>query len=227
MKHLVIIRHGSYGDDHRLSAEGKKQIASIALHLSKSISGANSVILTSPAPRALDTADIIQQSLGIKNYVEIPFFWSDRTAPAPTYYKDPNPLKVMDIIQQYENNETVIVVSHFELVNQFPNFFARNTLGKDWNLPELEKGQAIDIDIEKKTFKVLKHIDHNLLDSKLNLLHHLLVITTPRPSLPDELSGYRDAFQEFLEETSTCTDSLDKVYIQALANFRDTLLAER
>lgn len=226
MKHLVIVRHGDYAVGGVLSEKGKKQINGIALQLANISHFKKAVILSSPAPRALESAEIIQQKLGISELVEIPFFRSDTTAPAPTYYRDRDPSKVLDIINQYSDADVVIVVSHLELVNEFPRFFSRNSFGKFWNLPELQKGQAIHIDIEKKTFKVLKDIDDNLLNSKLELLHNLLVIADTRPTLPDELSDYKTAYQEFLEETSACTDSLDEVYTNALAKFRDVLLAD-
>lgn len=226
MKHLVIVRHGDYAVGGRLSEKGKTQINSIALQLANISYLKKSVILSSIAPRAMDSAEIIQQKLGISELVKVPFFWSDTTAPAPTYYKDRDPSKVMDIINKYSDYDIVIVVSHLELVNQFPRFFAINSLEKSWILPELQKGQAIYIDILQKTFKILKDIDDNLLNSKLNLLHNLLVITTPRPDLPDQLSDYISAYQEFLEETVACTDSLDALYIRALSKFRDVLLAD-
>lgn len=226
MKHLVIVRHGDYAVGGILSKEGKKQINSIALQLSNLTPIENAVILTSPAPRALESAEIIQQKFGIYQLVEIPFFRSDTTAPAPTYYRDRDPSKVLDIIHEHEDYDIVIVVSHLELVNEFPSFFARKSLGKFWHLPELEKGEAIHIDISNQTFKVLKYIDNNLLNSKLNLLHNLLVITDLRPVLPDELSDYKDAYQKFLKETSSCKDSMDPLYIQALSKFRDVLLAD-
>ncbi len=225
MKHLIVVRHGDYGDNRKLSEQGKKQIANIALQLVDLKNNQTSVILTSPAPRALESAEIIQQTLGITERIEIPFFWSDTTAPAPTYYKDRDPSKVMNIINKYLDKNIVIVVSHLELVNQFPRFFAETKLGKYWNLPDLQKGEAIRFDVQTKSFKILKDIKDYLLNSKLNLLHSLLVITDPRPSLPNELSDYTQAYNEFLQETSVCTDCFDEVCIKALAKFRDVLLA--
>jgi len=225
MKHLIVVRHGDYATGGILSEQGKKQINSIALQLISLQQNQNSVILTSPAPRAQESADIMQQKLGIAELVKVPFFWSDTTAPAPTYYKDRDPYKVMDIINQYSDKDIVIIVSHLELVNQFPRFFAETKLGKYWRLPELQKGQAIHFDIQQKSFKILKDIKESLLNSKLNLLHNLLVITDPRPVLSDELSDYSDDYQEFLEETAFCADSFEKKYTDALAKFRDILLA--
>ncbi len=226
MKHLIVVRHGDYAVGGILSEQGKKQINSIALQLTSLRHNKPSVILTSPAPRAQESADILQQKLGITDCVQIRFFWSDTTAPAPTYYKDRDPSKVMDIINQYSDKDVVIVVSHLELVNQFPRFFAINSLEKSWILPELQKGQAIYIDIQNKSFKILKDIDNTLIDSKLNLLHNLLVITDPRTVLPYELSDYKDDYEEFLQETSVCIDGMDVVYIRALAKFRDVLLTD-
>lgn len=224
MKHLIIVRHGDYGTDRRLSENGKNQITGISLRLVDLNPGKDCVILTSIAPRALDSADIIQEKFGITNYVKVPFFWSDNTAPSPTYYRDRNPSKVMDIICEYEDIDIVIVVSHLELVNEFPSFFAETQLGKNWNLPELEKGQAIHIDITEKSFRILKRITNSLLECKLKLLHNLLVITNPRPTLPDELTDYKKDYETFKAETEGLSDPFDSKYITALSKFRDVLI---
>ena len=225
MKHLIVVRHGDYAVGGILSEKGKIQINSIALQLTNLNLSKKAVILTSPAPRALESADIIKQKLGIKDYVEIPFFWSDTTAPTPTYYKDQDPSKVMTIVNEYEEREVVIVVSHLEVVNQFPKYFMQEMFGKIASCPKLEKGEALHIDVLKQSFKLLKDGDM-LLDAKLGILHNCLTPDGIPDEIPQELAAYAEAFDEFKQSVYGCTDCFSEVYIKALTKFRDILLAD-
>ncbi|MAG48020.1 hypothetical protein CL617_05420 [archaeon] len=77
MKHLFIIRHGSYDIDD-LTQFGVKQIEEIAEEM-KTIVGDNSnghYLLTSTAPRAKQTAEIIAKEFDLKDFDRNEELWT-------------------------------------------------------------------------------------------------------------------------------------------------------
>ncbi|MCF7834877.1 hypothetical protein K9M48_02365 [Candidatus Gracilibacteria bacterium] len=274
MEQLFVVRHGDYAVGGILSEEGKNQIMSHLVPQIRSLIRYDRkplptiAIISSTAPRAFETAQIIRDGIDdfkVRGYEEInpflgialcPYLWSanDAENKSETYYSQRNCNKILSILENHDssmdviypdrtikgadtlsNYTVVIIVSHLEVVDEFPLFFIENILRANLdtspirnitNNSSFKKGEGVYIDILKKEFKLLKDNDDTLLNSKLNLLHNLLVITDPHPDLPNELSDYRNAFQNFLEETSACTDSFDEVYTNALAKFRDVLLAD-
>ena len=224
MENLFVIRHGNYSKENgNLTSFGQDQIGILTNKIKNLSLGTNAVIITSTAPRALQTSDIIRNILSIPDIVREPFIWSHPDdAPQLSYYKDQDPSKVMDIVKKFMHNDVVILVSHYEVVNQFPKFFAKEVWNKDLDFPKLEPGEAIHFDLQNEKFKVLDNSDA-MMNSKLEILHNLLIIADPRPSLPPELSDYTDDFEEFKASTASCTDSFDPKYIEALRIFRDKL----
>ncbi|MEI6118423.1 MAG: hypothetical protein WCP92_04210 [bacterium] len=64
-----------------------------------------------------------------------------------------------------------------------------------------------------------------LLEKKLELLHNCLLPSAVPEQLPKELSIYQDAFSEFQKVAKESIDPFDVLYIEALRQLRDILLA--
>ncbi len=64
MKHLVIARHGNYGFDHRLNDYGREQMAYLGRALKDALNGSSVYIVSSPAPRAFESAEILKGNWG-------------------------------------------------------------------------------------------------------------------------------------------------------------------
>lgn len=235
MEYLFITRHGDFDSQTgNLTTLGKSQIASIAMQIQKYCIDKTVVILTSTAPRALESTKIIAERILIRNIVQEQWLWSGNDAPSFTYYHNQKPASIIEVIEDkktYQNidileNDVVILVSHYEVVNQFPSYFFMVRLGQTQSCPKLEKGECIQIDTVNKSFKVLKHIDFSniLMNSKLELLHSCLTISGIPENLSSELSEYLEDFKIFKEAIKDCIDSFEAAYIQALTVLRDKLL---
>lgn len=226
MEHVFIVRHGDFDSKTRkLTDLGKKQIAKVAIQIRNLLGTKSSVIVTSTAPRALESSEIISDTTKTQDCVPMEFLWSHPDdAPSGAYYHNQDPSKVMQILQPLMHKDVIILVSHHEVVNQFPKYFMQEMFGKTLSCPKLEKGEALHIDVLKQSFKILKDGDI-LLDAKLGILHNCLTPSGIPDEIPQELSAYAEAFDEFKQSVQGCADCFAKVYIQALTKFRDVLLA--
>jgi len=67
-KKIVVMRHGEYvcsSCGEHLNSCGKRQVADAAERLKELVAGKNAIILTSPASRAVKTAKLLGEKLGI------------------------------------------------------------------------------------------------------------------------------------------------------------------
>ena len=76
MKILMIVRHGEYGNDDRLNEIGRRQIADLAEKLGGYTNGGSVLLLTSPADRAHESAEIIGFHFGVE-LEDHEVLWSD------------------------------------------------------------------------------------------------------------------------------------------------------
>jgi phosphohistidine phosphatase SixA len=143
MKFIGLIRHGDFdteaGVDY-LNLSGKEQLTSLSELLFKKFSCMNTVIFSSPAARALESAQIVSDKLGVPVKPE-EILWSD-----DKHRKDCQ--KIMDLIDKNKENEVILLITHMEYMNYFPRFFLEKQFGPqlDLNLQRAEKGAAFIID---------------------------------------------------------------------------------
>lgn len=163
MKHLIISRHADYGDDDRISDWGKLQMHLLFSKL-KIISCQNYAIVSSPAPRALDSSEILADYLGIsrKKIEQVPYLWSANDGPKDGYFYDRKRdklhalSKISAIIDKRRNlAEILIIVSHAEPCRDFPSFFCEKEFGRKEKTYEVEKGKAIHFDLEARSWQLL------------------------------------------------------------------------
>ncbi|HOX41057.1 MAG TPA: hypothetical protein PK263_02590 [bacterium] len=146
MKTLVVARHGSYGDSGTLSALGKSQMDELASSLRAILAGQQVRFLSSTALRAKESTERLIEKCG----AEIPatfheLLWSESGHPE-------NLPGALDLIKsECDGADVVVLVTHLEYAEQFPNFFCRKELGMPYRYTETEKGQAWVVDCEQRT----------------------------------------------------------------------------
>lgn len=119
---VVLMRHGAYGPDDRLSDTGKSQIIRKMPLLSEIISNRTEgvTLLTSSAPRATDSMEVIAEGLKLPYNVEEKL-WSDYQ------HAHDFPWLIQTIEAEREKGtEVLLCVTHLEYVNYFPNRYAHH-----------------------------------------------------------------------------------------------------
>lgn len=150
MKQLIIVRHGDYKGDGHLSDQGKKQISQLTFRLKSLLNGDAVTIMSSTAPRAIDSAEIISNILG-KNFEKHEILWSGGS-------RTQNHEAVLNLLGDYEEEaDTIILVTHYEYVKEFPKHFAARRLDTVWAEKTLDKGEACVINCKEKNLWYLHH----------------------------------------------------------------------
>lgn len=154
MKKLVLARHGDYGDDYCLNELGKKQMRLLAEELKKHTNCDKVVILSSTADRARQSAEVLSEVLGVEHQLH-ELLWSDCNHRED--YK-----KALELIRAHkEGAEIIIIVTHLEYVEGFPNHFGQHELeGTRLSGYGIKKGQAWVIDCQTKKMDCLAPVIH-------------------------------------------------------------------
>lgn len=146
---FFILRHGAYDPETmRLNANGKTQIRRLAGLLKPATKGRPVRILTSTAPRALDSAMVLAEALGrLLTLEEHATLWSDNSHPQ-------NDVAALALLRERSKGmDAVIVVTHLEYADSLPAALAKELLGKDVARTEVEKGKGRVIDTKEKTVR--------------------------------------------------------------------------
>ena len=124
MEKIFLVRHAIYnqdfdGDNPDLSNYGREQALRLAFILKENLGAdvSKTVIWSSPAKRAQQTAEIIQQKLGLSEVVLHEKLWSAKGHPQDFPW-----LKEELIREELKGvkKENLIIISHLEYVNDFP-----------------------------------------------------------------------------------------------------------
>lgn len=142
MKKLVVVRHGQYGHDDHLNEVGRYWIKHLAKTLGVHLNGGSVLLLTSPADRARESAEIIGAHFGVE-LEEHDVLWSEGIHPEDF----PSALKLVQSRQR--EVDTLILVTHLEYVRGFPSYFARQELRVEIKCHPIEKGEAWVVDCEQ------------------------------------------------------------------------------
>ncbi|MBW3000096.1 histidine phosphatase family protein [Candidatus Woesearchaeota archaeon] len=156
MKHLFVARHGDYGFDDRLTGHGRQQFENLSKVVKHILNGATAYIISSTAPRALDSAEILVVELGLpKEFEKTPYLWSATDAPLEEGYDD-DLGKLMGLVNERRDKaDSLIMVTHLEVVRDFPTYFFNAEFGGDEYLIEPHKGEAVHINLEARTHQLL------------------------------------------------------------------------
>ena len=145
MKKLVVVRHGDYGDDGHLNEAGVKQLEGLASKLAAAVGTGKVLILSSPAIRTKESAEIISLKF---NSVPETTEWlfvdvrSDMNLPAV--------LQLVDA--RRDEMDCVILVTHGPYVRDFPVYFGKQALQVVLEIDTpVNEGEAVFVDcVEKK-----------------------------------------------------------------------------
>ncbi|MDA3840663.1 MAG: phosphoglycerate mutase family protein [Patescibacteria group bacterium] len=141
MKKLIIVRHGHYDDNLRLSNHGKTQMNELAKKVQANLNGASALILSSSAPRASDSATAMNEVLKV-DLMEHEEFWDDIS------HRGSKEKSCETIEANNHEADAVIVVTHLELTRSIPEYFLKKC-GIDGCCYEVGKGEAWEIDFSK------------------------------------------------------------------------------
>ena len=148
MRYLVLVRHGDYGTDGRLSTSGREQMFRLSPLLKERIETEWVHIFSSSAPRAMDSATILSEAFKV-SFAAAEMWWSDDQ-------HDYHPERALAFVREHgPSTDALMVVTHLEYTEEFPGYFARAELGVELPFMSVEKGDALVIDCEAKTIALI------------------------------------------------------------------------
>ncbi len=158
MKHLFLARHGEYDEDYRLNPAGEAQIKDLAVAIQEVRIG-SLYIISSTAPRALDSAELLSSELDLGRIEPLDFLW---TGDGPKFNMEKHSYnkwgpRLMQIINEREevaDPDGLIIMTHYEVTEFLPRYFSKNVFGQETSIRDpVEKGNAYHFDLEKKTIE--------------------------------------------------------------------------
>ena len=144
MSRLAIVRHGKYGSDYRLNDQGRAQIQTLAERLNQSFDYEQEIalVLSSIAPRAIDTAEIIAQILQAPVETH-ELLWSENSHPE-------NLEEAYKLVQSSRNRaDLLVLVTHYEYTEELPALFGRRDLSQRF-YQHVKKGEGIILNYRDK-----------------------------------------------------------------------------
>ncbi len=153
MKHLFIVRHG---DCIRgaLTEQARVQVKAVADRM-KAICGelrGGFYLLSSTAPRAEDTADIIAHVFGITEYAK-----DDRLRTSSGHLLSPQELQAIDgmIAPHAVSNDAIAITTHYEIAGEYPPYFLEKEFGRRELIRIPDRGEGIHFDLERRTYQMI------------------------------------------------------------------------
>ncbi len=152
MKTLIVIRHGEYdGTPEILNEDGVEQITRLASFLERELRGRKIAILTSPAPRALQTSNIIAERFPHADRSTKDGLWSFGEM------QEEQEQEILHLVEETSKTHEVVILSgHSELVDTFPTFWGKS---KGFKIPREfapECGTARILDADSGTVRYIK-----------------------------------------------------------------------
>jgi len=159
MKHLFVVRHAAYGGDDRISPDGRQQMLVLGDYIKTALGGSSAYLLSSTAPRALDSAEVLSLQLGLKEFERVPYLWSGADAPKDAWHCTHGCQKVMEIIDERKDKANgLVMVVHLELAQGFSDYVIHNPKFGDHQFDpfavDVKKGQAVHIDFEQRKWRI-------------------------------------------------------------------------
>ena len=158
MKHFFIARHGAYYLNGHLNKLGEQQIRALAQAMRAIINGDRVHIISSTAPRALDSAAMLARELGLRGQLEeLPCLWfAADSEHYPPPVRDFDPELIYGIVAaRQEHADVLILMAHEELRDAFAAHFCRRQFGRVFPFATLEKGQADHFDIATASYQLI------------------------------------------------------------------------
>ena len=153
MNHLFVIRHGEYGVDYNLDDIGRQQIESLVEQMKKIVGEIKNgfYLLSSTAPRAEQTAEIIAQAFGLEGFAK------DKRLFTEGGYIPNSLLEEIDgMISPHRETTGVIALStHYEVVKKYPMHFLKKEFGREERIRGLDTGEGVHFDLEARTYQII------------------------------------------------------------------------
>lgn len=142
---VAIVRHGDYNSSYRLSERGQVQIETLGKMLKTHLTpGELATILSSTAPRALDSSEVLAKVLGIPVVEPHLVLWSDNN-------HQENFAEAYQLVNAVRRRaHLAILVTHYEYAEGFPSYLCERDLQLDVPYKEIGKGQGVLIDYKAK-----------------------------------------------------------------------------
>lgn len=149
MAQIFVIRHGHYsGSD--LTGRGRRQIEDTAVEM-KAILGemdGGHYLLSSTAPRARQSAEIIDQAFGIGFAEHLSLYTSGG------FLRGDELEGIHSLVSPaLEENSVVTLATHYEVANNYPRYLSHKMMDMKIDLPHIEKGQGVHIDLAARTYQ--------------------------------------------------------------------------
>jgi hypothetical protein len=155
MKHIFIARHGDYGIDHRINDIGRAQMEILGRTIKEILRGGSAYLISSTAPRALDSSGVLKAELALSDLDYIPYLWSGEDGPYDNYCKDNNNEKLMQFVNERKKADGLIMMTHIDITDRFPDYFLMKEFGQDKRIEGITKGRAVHFDIEKRIYRII------------------------------------------------------------------------
>jgi len=156
MKHLFVARHGNYGGDRRLNDYGRKQMEVLGKAIKEILNRGSVRVISSTAPRALDSSEVLIAQLALPEFEQVPYLWSGGDAPMDTYGWMPSGDRLVELVNERKNGaDGLVMVTHLEVGEEFPSHYLKKELGRDEYIRGISKGQAVHLDLEGKKYQIL------------------------------------------------------------------------
>ncbi|MBN1896520.1 MAG: hypothetical protein JW789_02215 [Candidatus Aenigmarchaeota archaeon] len=159
---LFVIRHGSYSmrdyPECKLSERGILQMERLGKAMKEILNDENVTILTTTATRGMESVNVLKDFVNIK-IVGLPFLYSDRLKESYGFCEEPDK-KMINILKDVsKSSRNIGILSHFELLENFPAFFSESVLGKpfDGNYKNTI-GKAAYFDIKNSRYQILPDV---------------------------------------------------------------------
>jgi phosphohistidine phosphatase SixA len=157
MKHLFVVRHGVYDSNKRLGLAGKMQIECIGEQIQQILNGGSSYLMSSTAPRATDSSEILEKQLNLATKVELMNrLWTG----VDGFGFNPNYKQLMRMVKKRgENVDGLVIVTHFEVAEYFPRLFMYQEFKKEEDFTgKVKTGQAVHINMQAQSYDILPKI---------------------------------------------------------------------
>jgi broad specificity phosphatase PhoE len=157
MKHLFIARHGD-DSGFGLTDLGKQQIEKLADSIKKIVKGPV-YLMSSIAGRAIESSEILKSRLDLVGELEREDrLWTgdnpDFDSEHPSFNYDLKGL-LNFIEKRSDRAEGLVVMTHHEVVRNFPHYFLRQKFSKEEIIKRPVKGQAVHFDLEGKSYQTI------------------------------------------------------------------------
>ena len=148
--------HGNI-EDGILSKRGMAEMDALAKAIAANKSGGSYCLLSSPAFKVRESAQIIMKRLGMQGFEVDLYLWSEATRPLnpSTYFSERDIAKLVDVVEvRKERADNFIVVTHHPAAEDLAQAYIKR-IGSLDKLKELKFGQGVWIDLANRAYRVL------------------------------------------------------------------------